>query len=84
MSRYLPDHVKRSPHLRRSVDQELRLHREGFAMSTAHSGVDSSTKEGDHVDAKGIPIAPKSMIDLESWKDGDAEIWDKVISHRTA
>ena len=53
-------------------------------MSTAHSGVDSSTKEGDHVDAKGIPIAPKSMIDLESWKDGDAEIWDKVISHRTA
>ena len=48
-------------------------------MSTAHSDVDSSTKKGDHVDAKGIPIAPKSMIDLESWKDGDAEIWDKAI-----
>ena len=51
-------------------------------MSTAHSDVDSSTKKGDHVDAKGIPIAPKSMIDLESWKDGDAEIWDKAIDKR--
>ena len=36
-------------------------------------------KANKHIDAKGIPIAPKSMIDLESWKNGDSEIWDEAI-----
>ena len=32
-----------------------------------------------HIDSKGIPIAPKSMADLQSWDDDHAEIWNEAI-----
>lgn len=59
------------------VDEKSREMRERPDKLEAHRLCLHSQNK--HIDSKGIPIAPKSMADLQSWDDDHAEIWNEAI-----